>query len=157
MTAPSVLVNGRDLSEAAIITPPELYADLDREFHFDFDPCPYPRPEGFDSLKMEWGQANYCNPLFFGGGVRGQGVTAFVRKALAESKRGKLTVLNLPIDGWVALLIENRANTDIVWREPSQGMVHGVEIRIRRDWYWLTPKGEKRKPSRPCVLWVVRP
>jgi len=135
------IVNGRDLRNAAIITPPELYAELDREFHFDFDPCPYPRPAGFDSLKIEWGRSNYCNPLFFGGGVRGQGVTAFVRKALAEAKAGKLTVLNLPIDGWVAALIEGR--------DPDR--------RVRRDWYWLTPNGEKRKPSRPCVLWVVRP
>lgn len=22
-------------------TPPEFYADLDKRFHFDFDPCPY--------------------------------------------------------------------------------------------------------------------
>lgn len=135
------IVNGRDLRHAAIITPPEFYAQLDAEFHFDFDPCPYPRPPGFDSLKIEWGRSNYCNPLFWGGGVRGQGVTAFVRKALAEAKKGKLTVLNLPLDGWAALLLESKH----------------PDVRIRRDWYWLTPMGEKRKPSRPCILWVVRP
>jgi hypothetical protein len=136
-----VIANGRDLSTAAILTPPELYADLDAEFHFDFDPCPYPRPDGFDSLQLPWGQSNYANPLFFGGGVRGQGVTAFVRKAISESKLGKTTVLNLPVDGWQALLLEGK--------DP--------DIRVRRDWYWLTPLGEKRRPSRPCVLWVVRP
>lgn len=38
------------------ITPPELYADLDAEFHFDFDPCPHPLPKGFDGLTCEWGE-----------------------------------------------------------------------------------------------------
>jgi hypothetical protein len=38
------------------LTPPDLYAKLDAEFHFDFDPCPYPLPEGFDGLTCEWGE-----------------------------------------------------------------------------------------------------
>ncbi len=138
---PPVMVNGRDINDSAIISPPEMMAELDREFHFDFDPCPYPRPEGYNSLTEEWGDSNYCNPLFWGGGVRGQGVTAFVKKALLEAKKGRLTVLNLPVDGWVARLIEGRDQ----------------DRRVRRDWYWLTPRGEKRKPSRTAVLWIVRP
>jgi hypothetical protein len=24
------------------LTPPDIYDKLDKEFHFDFDPCPYP-------------------------------------------------------------------------------------------------------------------
>jgi hypothetical protein len=40
------------------ITPPDLYADLDAEFNFDFDPCPYPRPDGFNSLIITWGKKN---------------------------------------------------------------------------------------------------
>jgi hypothetical protein len=65
------------------LTPPELYAELDAEFHFDFDPCPYPLPEGFDGLRCEWGQSNYVNPPF--GSIihegRKKGPTAWVRKA----------------------------------------------------------------------------
>lgn len=38
------------------LTPPDLYARLDAEFTFDFDPCPYPLPEGFDGLTCEWGE-----------------------------------------------------------------------------------------------------
>jgi hypothetical protein len=34
------------------ITPPDLYQQLDGEFHFDFDACPYPRPENFNSLEI---------------------------------------------------------------------------------------------------------
>ncbi len=37
------------------LTPPELYAELDAEFGFDFDPCPHPMPDGFDGLTCEWG------------------------------------------------------------------------------------------------------
>lgn len=46
------------------LTPPDLYAKLDAEFHFDFDPCPYPLPDGFDGLMCEWGRSNYVNPPF---------------------------------------------------------------------------------------------
>lgn len=46
------------------LTPPELYAELDAEFAFTFDPCPYPLPAGFDGLTCEWGSSNYVNPPF---------------------------------------------------------------------------------------------
>ena len=49
---------------------------------------------------------------------------------------------NLPVDNWVSLLIQ-RANPQ--------------DIRVRRDWYWITPEGKTRKPSRPCLLWIIRP
>ena len=125
----------------AILTPPEIYKGLDDEFHFDFDPCPYPRPKGFDGLQVEWGKSNYVNPLFWTGGKRGQGITYWVRKALAEAEKGKTSVLTLPLDGWVSLLLKDK----------------NIDIRPRKDWYWITPKGEKRKPSRPLIVFVVRP
>ena len=28
------------------LTPPEIYNQLDNEFHFNFDPCPFPKAEG---------------------------------------------------------------------------------------------------------------
>ena len=34
------------------LTPPVLKAQLQAEFNFDFDPCPFPKPEGFDGLKI---------------------------------------------------------------------------------------------------------
>lgn len=37
------------------LTPEPLMDELNREFNFDFDPCPYPLPEGFDGLTVEWG------------------------------------------------------------------------------------------------------
>jgi len=46
------------------ITPPELYQTLDDEFGFDFDPCPFPREDNYNSLELPWGKMNYCNPPF---------------------------------------------------------------------------------------------
>lgn len=37
------------------LTPLDTMDDLDKEFHFDFDPCPFPKPDDFDGLIAEWG------------------------------------------------------------------------------------------------------
>ena len=67
------------------LTPPDVYEKLDKEFNFDFDPCPYPLPNGFDGLTRDWGKSNYCNPPF--GSImhegRKKGATAWARKAMA--------------------------------------------------------------------------
>lgn len=90
------------------LTPPELYAQLDAEFQFTFDPCPYPLPEGFDGLTCEWGASNYVNPPF--GSIihdgKKKGMTAWVRKAIAEHAKGKRVVMVYPIDKWVLMLLK---------------------------------------------------
>jgi hypothetical protein len=96
------------------LTPPELYAELDAEFHFDFDPCPYPIPEGFDGLTCEWGESNYVNPPF--GSIihqgpndkkpKKKGPTAWMRKSIEESKKGKRVVIVYPVDKWVLMMTE---------------------------------------------------
>lgn len=48
------------------LTPPELMESLKEEFQFDFDACPFPRPEEFDGLQNEWGSSTYVNPPFKG-------------------------------------------------------------------------------------------
>jgi hypothetical protein len=113
------------------LTPPDVYAALDAEFNFDFDPCPYPLPEGFDGLTCEWGQSNYVNPPFgsilrfkrqdcrhetetkksrtcihCGEVGRKLGPTAWIRKAIAECGKGKRTVLVFPLDKWVLMLLK---------------------------------------------------
>jgi len=90
------------------LTPPDIYAALDAEFHFDFDPCPYPLPEGFDGLTCEWGQSSYVNPPF--GSImhegKKKGPTAWVRKAIIEHQKGKTVVLVYPVDKWVLMLVK---------------------------------------------------
>jgi hypothetical protein len=89
------------------LTPPDVYAKLNAEFNFDFDPCPYPVPDGFDGLTCEWGQRNYVNPPFgsiLHGGKK-KGATAWVRKSIEENSKGKLVVLVHPLDKWVLMLL----------------------------------------------------
>ncbi len=90
------------------LTPPDLYAELDREFHFDFDPCPHPLPDGFDGLTCEWGRRNYVNPPF--GSImhegKKKGPTAWARKAIIEQEKGKLVVMVYPIDKWVLMMLK---------------------------------------------------
>jgi hypothetical protein len=73
------------------LTPPELMNELNDEFAFDFDPCPFPKPEGFDGLTCEWGSSNYVNPPF--GSIvhqgKKKGPTAWARKAIAENKNAR--------------------------------------------------------------------
>lgn len=82
---------------------------LNEEFGpFDFDPCPFPLPEGFDGLTCEWGKSNYVNPPF--GSImhegKKKGPTAWVRKAIEEWRKGKRVVLVYPIDKWVLMLLK---------------------------------------------------
>jgi len=110
------------------LTPADLYAALDAEFHFDFDPCPYPLPDGFDGLTCEWGKSNYVNPPF--GSIlhngRKTGPTAWVRKAIAEQVKGKRVVLVYPVDKWVLMLLAVIGATvrnlgDVRWLSTEDG------------------------------------
>src|ERR1700737_442650 len=60
------------------VTPPDLYPKLNAEFAFNFDPCAYPRPDGFDGLTAEWGKSGFVNAL------SGGGATAGAQKAIAK-------------------------------------------------------------------------
>jgi len=111
------------------LTPPELYRQLNDEFAFTFDPCPYPKPSNFDGLDAEWGDSNYVNPPF---GVvmhngKKKGATAWARKCIEESKKGKKVVMVYPIDKWVLMLLEAGARVrnlrDVKWVATEDGSV----------------------------------
>jgi len=109
--------NGKD-KKHYWLTPPDLYAQLDAEFHFDFDPCPHPKLEGFDGLTCEWGKSNYVNPPFGSiappsGKGRKLGPTSWMRKAITEQAKGKLVVLVYPVDKWVLMMLKAIGVTDI--------------------------------------------
>lgn len=59
-------------------TPDWFYNQLDKIYHFDFDPCPY--QADFDGLKISWGKRNFVNPPY-----SRKLKEAFVRKAVKES------------------------------------------------------------------------
>lgn len=109
------------------LTPKALYEQLHAEFQFDFDPCPYPLPEGFDGLTCEWGQSSYVNPPF--GSImhegKKKGPTAWARKAIQEARNGKRVVLVYPIDKWVLMLLAAGAQVrnlgDVRWVATEDG------------------------------------
>jgi hypothetical protein len=111
------------------LTPPELYASLHTEFQFTFDPCPWPVPDGFDGLTCDWGASNYVNPPF--GSIihdgKKKGMTAWVRKALAERAKGKRVVMVYPIDKWILMLLAAGATVrnlgDVRWLATEDGSV----------------------------------
>lgn len=109
------------------LTPDYLWFQLHAEFFFDFDPCPYPKPEGFNGLDVDWGKSNYVNPPFGSIMVDGKkkGPTAWARKCIEENKKGKKVVMVYPIDKWVLMLLEAGAKVrnlrDVKWRATEDG------------------------------------
>jgi site-specific DNA-methyltransferase (adenine-specific) len=74
-------------------TPSDLFEMLNNEFMFDFDPCPYRHDlKKWDGLAVEWGERNYINPPYSRFLKE-----SFVKKAIEESKKGKLCVMLLPV------------------------------------------------------------
>lgn len=124
------------------LTPSGIYQKLDEEFHFDFDPCPCPRPEGYNSLELDWGNMNYVNPPFRRKDSDGvNGPTAFARKAIEESKKGKGSVLMLPVQSYVNLLLEA-----------------GAELRSMGRVRWL--EADTKEPCKgpsPICCFILRP
>ena len=87
-----------------------LMNQLQSEFNFDFDPCPFPKPENFDGLNVDWGHSNYVNPPFGSYKDRSNGKrlgpTAWIRKSIQEFKKGKRVVIVYPVDGWLMELLD---------------------------------------------------
>lgn len=69
-------------------TPKWLYDELNKEFNFDFDPCPL--GGGFDGLVVRWGKVNYINPPY------GREIGKWIAKAHAEALGGGICVMLLP-------------------------------------------------------------
>lgn len=81
-------------------TPQDFFDELDREFHFDLDPCAdesnHKTPEYFtkeqDGLLQDWsGRRVFCNPPY------GRKIGAWVEKAYREgTKDGTIVVMLIP-------------------------------------------------------------
>lgn len=132
------------------LMPHYLLSKLNDEFNFDFDPCPFPRPEGFDGLEVDWGKSNWVNPPFTGmakvPGKRKIGPMAWARKALMERDKGNTSVLIFPIYQVrvISFLEDNNA-----------------EVRYAGKIRWLacedgTPNPTNSSNIQPCLLLILR-
>jgi len=122
------------------ITPPELKAKLEAEFGPMYDPCPHPRPEGFDGLRVEWQKVNYINPPFRKGVDGAAGISEWVKKMIIEQAKGKTSILVFPSYSWFHLLLNAAAEMR------SLGQVHWLAIE----------DGSPQKASLPIVMFVLR-
>lgn len=69
-------------------TPDSLFRQLDKEFNFDFDPCPL--GGGItDGLNIEWGARNFVNPPY-------SNLKAWCKKSYEESLKDKIVVMLIP-------------------------------------------------------------
>ncbi len=126
------------------LTPPDLYERLNNEFDFNFDPCPYPLPDDFNGLMVDWGLSNYVNPPFGSIMVDGKkkGPTAWARKAIIEYQKGNKVVLVYPVDKWILML-----------------MKHAKEVRNLGDIKWLATEDNSVGPGngRHIACFVLDP
>tara|TARA_Y100001973_G_scaffold68233_1_gene99586 strand:+ start:420 stop:836 length:417 start_codon:yes stop_codon:yes gene_type:complete len=74
-------------------TPAYIYDPLNKEFNFDFDPCPLQHDlKKWDGLEIDWKKRNFINPPY-----SRKLKESFVIKAIEESKKGNLCVCLLPV------------------------------------------------------------
>ena len=67
-------------------TPKDTYDALDKEFHFNDDPCPI---GGGGGLEREWGTVTYVNPPY-------SNLKLWLKKAYEEHLKGKTVVMLIP-------------------------------------------------------------
>jgi hypothetical protein len=128
------------------LIPPPIYKRLDDEFHFDFDPCPYPYQR--DGIDIDWGNSNWVNPPFRSkDAMNGHGPTAFVRKAIEENKKGKSSVLILPCQSYINLLLEAGAELRSAGRTRWISAVDGTECKSPSPTTLFILRGNKPTPT----------
>ena len=94
-------------------TPKGVYDELDREFHFDFDPCPLMAMDAIDywnGLTGDWKRSNFVNPPY------GREIGKWTAKAVEEWKKGRTVVLLIP------------SRTDTIWWH--RDIMSATEIRF---------------------------
>ena len=121
------------------LVPPEIYEPLHKEFGFDFDPCPFPFLT--DGIMARWGNVNWINPPFRArDAMNNHGPTAFVRKAIEEQKKGKTSVIILPVLSLLNMLFEA-----------------GAEVRSMGRVKWIHAEtGERWKQPSNCALFILK-
>lgn len=68
-------------------TPKKFYEELNKEFQFDFDPCP-PNPT-FDGLNIDWKKCNFVNPPY-------SEIKKWAKKGYEEYLKGNTVVFLVP-------------------------------------------------------------
>lgn len=116
-------------------TPQALYEELDREFHFDFDPYPL---KGFDTSNLRtdaWGSSNFVNPPY---GQKKKEIEKSLKRCISQRERA---VFLLP------------ARTDTKWFHELI-LPHAAEIRFIKG--RLRFNGSKNSAPFPSMLVIFK-
>jgi len=111
-------------------TPIEFYNKINKEFSFDYDPCPF--KSDFDGLLTEWNGSIYINPPY-------SGIEPFIKKGIEQLQNGNAERC--------VYLIPVRSDTkywhDLIMRYASE--IRFVKSRLNFN--------ESKSPAPfPCVL-----
>ena len=140
----SALLSSKDMSWC---TPPDFFAELDQEFHFDLDPaataksakCAKYYTAADDGLSKDWGGCRvFCNPPY------GRHIQDWVRKGYEESRKpGTVVVMLIP------------ARTDTTYYH--EYIFHGKadEIRFLRGRLKFTDEDGNAKDAAPFPSAVI--
>lgn len=114
-----------------------LYVELNKEFNFDFDPCPL--NSTFDGLSVPWGKRCFVNPPY-------SQVKAFLVKAWEEINAGRTKLA----------VFLTFSNTDTAWFHDY--IYHKAEIRfIRGRLKFLDETGKViNSAMRPSMLAILK-
>lgn len=127
-------------------TPAKIFEQLNNEFNFDFDPCPYKHDiTQWDGLQVDWGDSNFVNPPY-----SRKLKEAFVEKAVIEKLKGKTSVLLLPVSTSTALF------HDVI--KPNASEIRFVRGRIRFE--GVNTKGEyvtDKTPMHDSMIVIFKP
>jgi site-specific DNA-methyltransferase (adenine-specific) len=115
-------------------TPIELYEELDKEFNFDFDPCPI-NPL-FNGLEICWKDRNFVNPPY-------NEVDKWLAKNELELKRGCMSVFLI------------FARTDTKWFHKYIYMKKNVEIRFLKGRLKFLDENNNIKYPAPAPSMIV--
>jgi len=128
-------------------TPPEILYELDQEFNFDFDPCPYPKPD-WNGLEIEWGSCNFVNPPYSETGL-------WVKKAIEEYKKGKKVIMLLRLDAstnWFRSLI-SIAEIRLFDDRLHFKNIHDFQSRSDHASILVVMNGSKKRINLPIIYW----
>ncbi len=118
-------------------TPPELYNELNKEFDFDFDPCPL-KPT-FDGLNIDWKKRCYVNPPY-------SKIKEFLIKAHEEINKGNTDIV----------VFLTFSNTDTKWFHDyvyNQSEIRFLKGRLK----FLNEDGKiQNSAMRPSMIIILR-
>ena len=73
-------------------TPKKFYNQINAEYGFTFDPCPYKHDFRWNGLEVDWNGNIYCNPPY-------SSIEPFIEKGIVEIRKGnaKKIVYLIPV------------------------------------------------------------